>query len=75
MVIKTRKLLKNNGIMAINIQDVTLHNKHFPLSEDIIKISLCEGFKHIETLYLKFAGFGKNLKKVKTEPIFVFRKI
>jgi hypothetical protein len=75
MVQKTRDALKNNGRMAINIADVRINSKSFPLINDTISIATKNGFLHEETLHIKFPGFGKNVKKWKTEPVLVFSKI
>ena len=75
MVQKTRDALKNNGKMVINISDVRLGSKIFPLSNDTIKIATKNGFSHEESLHMVFPGFGKHLKKMKTEPVLVFSKI
>lgn len=71
---KTYKALRKGGHMAINIADVRMKNKIYPLVNDTIKVAKDSGFNYIESIYMIFGGFGANLKKRKAEPILVFRK-
>lgn len=72
---RTYDTLNKGGHMAINIADVRMDKKIYPLIQDTINISKKCGFSHTETLDIKFPGFGKGLKKWKTEPILVFKKV
>lgn len=74
MIQKTNLCLNNQGLMAINIQDVKIKNIMYPLVKDTIKIALQNNFILIEKLRIKFSSFGKNLEKVKTEPLLIFKK-
>lgn len=74
MMEKTYKALKPKGIMALNIQDVKIASKIYPLTHDTIVMAENIGFKFIERLDIIFPGFGRGLSKKKTEPILVFRK-
>lgn len=74
MIIKTREVLNSNGIMALNIADVKIKGKLYPLVKSTIRIAKQNGFVLTERLELKFFGFGKGLDKQKTEPVLIFEK-
>ena len=73
--------LKNNGKFVVNIADVTIGSKKYPLVNDTINLSIKIGFRHIDT-------FGYSLKKTigtrasfenkdsdyKKEPVLIFSK-
>ena len=74
MIKKTYQVLPKKGILALNINDVKIKNKKYPLVKDSIEFAKHIGFVFDETLYMKFSGFGKGLKKTKHEPILIFVK-
>ncbi len=74
MIVKTKKALYSKGIMAINIGNVKIEGKSYPLVKDAISIALKNKFVLVEQLELILPGFGKGLAKRKFEPILVFRK-
>jgi len=74
MMKKTRDTLNTNGIMALNIADVTIGKKKYPLTKDTVRIAQYIGFDLVEQLGISFCGFGKGLAKQKTEPILIFEK-
>ncbi len=74
LIQKTYNVLEKSGVMALNINDVTIKNKRYPLVEDTLKLAKSTGFKTKEKLFMRFSSFGKNLDKVKTEPILIFEK-
>ena len=74
LVIKTRTALTPKGIMALNVNDVTIKGTRYPLLDDTIKTAEENGFVHVQTIKLKFSGFGKNMSKFKFEPLLIFKK-
>lgn len=74
MLKKTKAALRPKGVLALNIADVKIRNKTFPLNTDAVRIAQHLGFTLIEQLEVAFFGFGRGLSKQKTEPIFIFRK-
>jgi tRNA1(Val) A37 N6-methylase TrmN6 len=74
MMKKTRAALELKGIMALNIADIKIKNKTYPLQKDTVRIAEHVGFTLVEELKMAFFGFGRGLEKQKTEPIFIFEK-
>lgn len=72
---KVKQSLKNNGHFIINIQDIKIKSKLYPLVNDTKSIMNDCGFKYIEQIDMLFPGFGKNLLKRKYEPILIFKKL
>jgi len=73
----TVNMLKNNGVLALNIKDIKNGKKVFPLESDALSVCLQLNIKHIDTLYMELnttlnSGSGK-IKKL--EPIFIFKKV
>ena len=66
--------LKPNGVFVINIQDISISNKNYPLIDDTLNYACKRKFMKEDELYMKFSGFGSNLKKFKVEHIFILRK-
>ena len=62
------------SIMALNVADVKIGKNKYPLVKDTVRISQHLGFRLVEQLEIAFFGFGKGLKKQKTEPVLIFKK-
>ena len=71
---KTKPALRKDGILALNIMDVNIRKKLHPLVLDTMRIADEEGYKVVEKLRMVFSGFGKGLKKEKSEPVLVFKR-
>lgn len=71
---KVYSVLRYDGLFIINIYDVTIGGKRYPLVEDAIKVANLMGFSLKERLEMIFPGMGKNVKKKRAEPILVFAK-
>jgi hypothetical protein len=71
---KCFQLLADDGVFVINIQDVRISNKEYHLIADTQSIAEEIGYKLNETMYMRFAGYGKGLAKVKFEHVLVFGK-
>lgn len=71
---KVRKSLKREGHFIINIQDIKIGTKQYPLVNDTKELMKQYGFELVEKIYMVFPGFGKSLEKRKNEPIMVFKK-
>jgi len=74
MVTKVFEHLKPGCLFALNINDVNIKSKHYPLVQDTIKLFTAVGFTEFERLEMCFSTLGKNLEKTKSEPILVFCK-
>lgn len=68
------RVLLLGSIFVINVQDVLISSKQYPLVTDTEEIARKAGFLLIDRLHMRFSGFGKGLKKWKTETVFVFQK-
>lgn len=70
--------LKPGKYCGINIADIKVRNRVFPLEEATREVAAKVGFDLIETIELVFSHhFGQGLDDVdepKTEPLFIFRK-
>ena len=64
-----RKVLKDNGKMAINISNTSLHNW---IEDGCLEMATRASFKLVDTLHYEMSGMGN--KSNKTEPIFIFEK-
>lgn len=71
---KTKPTLKKKGKLAMNIMDVNVKKKRYPLVNDTLRIAEEEGYKLTQQIQMKLISFGKGLDKRKAEPIFVFKK-
>jgi predicted RNA methylase len=71
---KVKHLLLDNGYFIINIQDIKINSKKYPLTNDTQELMHKNGFELVEKINMLFPGFGKSLTKRKTEPTFVFKK-
>jgi hypothetical protein len=58
----------------INIQDVNIKSKKYPLVEDTVKLAKGAGWKFEDKLKMMFFTFGKNLDHEKYESVLIFRK-
>lgn len=74
MLDKTNQALCKNGILALNIANVKIKDKTYPLVSDSKKFAKKLGFSFVETLYFKISGFGKGCMGAKSESILVFKK-
>lgn len=71
---KVYDALTPGGCFAVNIQDVKLGSKTYPLVDDTKKLAADIGYVEGEQLSMRFTSFGQGLDKVKSEPIMVFVK-
>ena len=70
MICNCRHGLKNNGYLLLNVADT----KTAPtLEHDSVEKAKCNGFKHVDTLFMVLSSIAG--KGIKTEPIFVFEKV
>lgn len=74
MMKKAIACLRPQGILAINIADISLKSYRYPLIDKTIQIAEAEGFPLADRLELHFGGFGKGLSKTKHEPVLIFRR-
>jgi len=74
MLEKTYQILPKNGILALNIADVKIKDKKYPLVDDSRRFAQKLDFQFVETLSFKISGFGKGCMGAKEEPILVFKK-
>lgn len=74
MLKKADNSIKETGIIALNVSDVKIKGKNYPLINDTIKTAESIGLKYAEYIGIKFPGFGKGLAKWKIEPILIFKK-
>ena len=68
------KYLKDGGIFAVNIKDVKIKNKVYPLCKDTCDMIESVGFEFMETCLLKNITRPAMTKGKTDEDIFVFRK-
>lgn len=68
--------LKKNCIAAVNIQEVQIRGKKYPIHDWCVEDAVQIGFKHEETLQFDMSNrYGANLEdEVASEPVFIFRK-
>lgn len=66
--------LRAGGVFVINIQDVNIKSKKYPLVDDTIRHAQEVGFDLTERLHMRMPSFGANLDKVKFEAVLVFTK-
>lgn len=72
---KVVECLRGPGPVVVNIADVRLGSRAFPLVADTIEhVTHGLGLVLAERLELRMPGFGKYLAKRKTEPVLVFRR-
>jgi len=74
MIERTKGALLPNGIIAINVGNIKIKNKQYPLVKDTVRIAKKNGLTLTEQLELYMPGFGRGLAKRKFEPILIFRK-
>ena len=74
MLDKTYQVLQPKGVLALNIADVRIRDKQYPLVADSKKFAGNLGFRYIETLSFKISGFGRGVMGAKEEPILIFKK-
>jgi hypothetical protein len=71
MIEKINSLLKIGGVFALNVADVVIGKKTFPISEDALALALKVFF--LETKHLiRYRSVYTGVEKF--EPIYVFRK-
>ena len=73
-IAKVYSVLERGSYFVINIQDVTIGSRRYPLVADTIGLAEYHGYTLVERLSMRFSSFGKNLKKVKAESVLVFRR-
>lgn len=71
---KMQKAVRRGSYVLINIQDVNIKGVKIPLVADTISTAGKIGLRHVKTMDMGFAGFGKGLAKKKTEAVLVFQK-
>ena len=74
MLEKTYQVLPKGGILALNIADVRIKDRRYPLVADSKKFAKKLGFHFVETLSFKISSFGKGVMGAKEEPVLVFKK-
>jgi hypothetical protein len=73
LIRNTCSCLVTGGTIALNIADVTIKGHKYPLIRDTIQIAKETGWCLSDRLEIFFSGFGKELDRVKTEPVLIFR--
>ncbi len=68
------KYLKPGGVFGINIKDVKINNKIYPLCSDSCKLIESVGFEFMETCLLKNITRPAMTKGKTDEDIFIFKK-
>jgi len=73
---KVYKALRDGGIFAVNIQDITMKGdkETYPLVNDTCKIARNIGFEELDRLHMVFPAYGKGNPTMKSEPILIFQK-
>lgn len=66
--------LRPGAYFIVNIQDVTIKSKIYPLTDDTLWAANLAGFRLADKLQMLFSGFGANLDKFKGETVFIFEK-
>lgn len=70
-----RHLREDGGLFIVNINDVKIRSKVYPLIQDTLRIAEDAGFYLKDRVEMIFPMLGKNLVKRKTEAVLVFEKI